>query len=256
MKFVALSLGFLSAASAFQASSVETRGSPSQLQMQVKDTSTSSADAASSSRKQFLQASSILGFTAAVNFLAPEPAFAKGRATLEKSFRRYAPRVVAGGVFYGNELRTLVEKNDWEGIKEALQDPPERTKEDLNKPDAGVAARAKAAGGFSDARVLVAADLLAASFSDSSISTKTRKMQGAVVRLREAVAGLKSVARQGLGEETSGGLFGIGGKKLSQAELAASAREYYVAGGTAWNEFVYDANDELAIQFDRFPYVK
>jgi hypothetical protein len=255
MKFVALSLGFLSVASAFQASSVQTRGSPSQLQMQVKD-STNNADAASSSRKEFLQASSILGFTAAVNLLVPEPAFAKGRATLEKSFRRYAPRVVAGGVFYGDELRTLVEKNDWEGIKSALSDPPERSKEDLNKPDAGVAARAKAAGGFSDARVLVAADLLAASFSDSSISAKTRKMQGAVARLREAVNGLKSVARQGLGEETSGGLFGIGGKKLSQAELAASAREYYVAGGTAWNEFVYDANDELAIQFDRFPYIK
>jgi hypothetical protein len=37
---------------------------------------------------------------------------------------------------YGDELRTLVEKNDWEGIKNAPSDPPERTKEDLNKPDA------------------------------------------------------------------------------------------------------------------------
>jgi hypothetical protein len=40
-----------------------------------------------------------------------------------------------------------------------------------------------------------------------------------------------------------GGL-GIGGK-FSQTER--KAREYYVAGGTAWNEFVHDANDELAI---------
>jgi hypothetical protein len=253
MKFVALSLGFLSVASAFQASSVETRGSLSQLQMQVKDTT--SSDAASSSRKEFLQASSILGFTAAVNLLAPEPASARGRATLEKSYLKYSPRIIAGGAFYGDELRTLVEKNDWEGIKNALQDPPDRTKEDLNKPDAGVAARAKAAGGFSDARVLVAADLFAASFSDRSISTKTKKMQGAVVRLREAVVGLQTVARQGLGEEV-GGIFGMGGKKLSPTELATSARTYYVAGGTAWNEFVYDANDELAVQFDRFPYIK
>jgi hypothetical protein len=253
MKFVTLSLGFLSVASAFQASSVDTRVSPSQLQMQVKDTN--SADAVSS-RKDFLQASSILGFTAAVTLFTPEPAFARGRATLEKSYQRYAPRVIAGGVFYGDELRTMVEKNDWEGIKNALQEPPPRTKEDLNKPDAGVAARAKLSGGFSDAKVLVAADLFAAAFSDRSISPKTKKMQDAVVRLREAVKGLQTTARQGLGEETSGGLFGMGAKKLSPTELAKNAREYYVAGGTAWNEYVYDANDELALQFDRFPYIK
>jgi hypothetical protein len=252
MKFATLSLGFLSVASAFQVSSIDSCVSPSQLQMQVKDTT--STDAVSS-RKDFLQASSILGFTAAVTLFTPEPAFARGRATLEKSYRRYAPRIIAGGNFYGDELRTMVEKNDWEGIKNALQEPPKRTKEDLNKPDAGVAARAKLSGGFSDAKVLVAADLLAASFSDNSISPKTKKMQDAVVRLREAVKGLQTTARQGLGEET-GGLFGMGAKKLSPTELATNAREYYVAGGTAWNEFVFDANDELALQFDRFPYIK
>jgi hypothetical protein len=254
MKFVTLALGFLSVVSAFQTSSVETRISRSQLQLQEKDTP--GADVVSSSRKEFLQASSILGFTAAVSLLTPEPAYARGRATLEKSYQRYSPRIIAGGVFYGGDLRQLVEKNDWAGLKNALQEPPERTKEDLNKPDAGVAARARQAGGFSDARVLVAADLFAAAFSDSAVSNKTRKMQGAVERLRDAVQGLQTVARQGLGEETSGGLFGMGGKKLSPTELATSAREYYVAGGTAWNEYVYDANDELALVFDRFPYIK
>jgi hypothetical protein len=255
MKCVTLSLGFLSVASAFQASSVDTRVSTSQLQMQVKDT-TSADGAVSSSRKDFLQASSILGFTAAVTLFTPEPASARGRATLEKSYQRYAPRISAGGLFYGDELRKLVEKSDWEGIKSALAEPPKRTKEDLNKPDAGVAARARLSGGFSDAKVLVAADLFAGAFSDGSISPKTRKMQGAVEKLRYAVKGLQTTARQGLGEETSGGLFGIGAKKLSPTELATNAREYYVAGGTAWNEFVYDANDELALQFDRFPYIK
>jgi hypothetical protein len=253
MKCVTLSLGFLSVASAFQASSVDTRVPTSRLQMQVKDTTSANAV---SSRKDFLQASSILGFTAAVTLFTPEPAFARGRATLEKSYQRYAPRISAGGLFYGDELRKLVEKSDWEGIKSALAEPPKRTKEDLNKPDAGVAARARLSGGFSDAKVLVAADLFAGAFSDNSISPKTKKMQDAVERLRAAVKGLQTTARQGLGEETSGGLFGIGAKKLSPTELATNAREYYVAGGTAWNEFVYDANDELALQFDRFPYIK
>jgi hypothetical protein len=60
---------------------------------------------------------------------------------------------------------------------------------------------------------VVAADLLAASFSDGSISKdKTRKIQGAVVRLRE-VAGLKVLRDRDLVAGES--LFGIGGKKLS-----------------------------------------
>jgi hypothetical protein len=132
----------------------------------------------------------------------------------------------------------------------------ENSGHDWFKVRAGVAARARQAGGFSDARVLVAADLFAAAFSDRSVLTKTKKMQGAVERLRDAVQGLQTVARQGLGEETPGGLFGMGGKKPSPTELATSARAYYVAGGTAWNEYVYDANDELALVFDKIPYIK
>jgi hypothetical protein len=50
-----------------------------------------------------------------------------------------------------------------------------------------VAARAKAAGGFSDARVLVAADLLPR--PSGQINLGQDQEDGAVVRLREAVAG-------------------------------------------------------------------
>jgi hypothetical protein len=57
----------------------ETRGSVSSDAGERYNTNA----AASSSRKEFLQASSILGFTAAVNLLAPEPAF-EDAATLEK----------------------------------------------------------------------------------------------------------------------------------------------------------------------------
>jgi hypothetical protein len=76
--------------------------------MQMKDTNIT--DAVSSSRNNFLQDSSILGFTAAVSLLTPEPAYARGRATLEKSYQRYSPRIIAGGVFYGGVMRQLVEQ--------------------------------------------------------------------------------------------------------------------------------------------------
>ena len=112
------------------------------------------------SRKDFLKSISVAGVATAASLLFQEPAFARGRATLEQSYQRYAPRIRAGGEFYNGELRKLIEKSDFQGIKNALQEPPKRKKEDLNKPDAGVAERARQAGGFSDARVLTAGKCL------------------------------------------------------------------------------------------------
>jgi hypothetical protein len=71
----------------------------------------------------------------------PQPALATGRATLDQSYQRYAPRIRAGGDFYGGELKQLVLKSDWTGIKNALQQIPDRTKQDLQKVDSGVAER-------------------------------------------------------------------------------------------------------------------
>ena len=187
---------------------------------------------------------------------APSPALARGRATLEQSYDRYGPRIRAGGTFYATDLKKLIASADFEGVKNALAEPPSRTKADLVKPDSGVAARARQAGQFSDARVLVAADLWAAAFSESSISAKTKKMQAAVADVRRVVEEMQSVSRQALGEEKSGGLFGIGAKKVDKKEAAKQLRELYVEGGNAWNEYVLAANDNLALQFDKFDYVK
>ncbi|GKY93182.1 hypothetical protein MPSEU_000286100 [Mayamaea pseudoterrestris] len=188
--------------------------------------------------------------------LSPQHAAARGRATLEQSYERYVPRIKAGGEFYGRDLKNLVGANDWSGIKKALADVPERTKEDLMKSDAGVAARARQAGGFSDARVLTAADLYAGSFSDNSITPKTKKMKAAIATVRTSVEGMQSVARQALGEEGGGGLFGLGKSKPNEVELEKKLREYYVAGGNAWNEYILAANDDLALKFDRLPFIK
>jgi len=122
----------------------------------VKTTSDDNDIVTDTSRQDFIKSVSVTGVAATASLLFQEPAFARGRATLEQSYQRYAPRVVAGGQFYNGELRKLIEKGDFEGIKNALQEPPKRKKEDLNKPDAGVAERARQAGGFSDARVLTA----------------------------------------------------------------------------------------------------
>jgi len=205
------------------------------------------------SRNQVLSTGIIVAGGLAFN---GQPAAARGRATLEKSYERYAPRIRAGGEFYAKDLRKLVEQNDWAGIKNALAEPPTRSKADLNKADAGVAARAKQAGGFSDARVLVAADLFAGAFSDNSISPKTKKMQSAIVETREVVVELQKTARLALGDEGGGGLFGFGAKKPNQAELSKQARSLYVNGGNSWNKYVMAANEDLALQFDRFEYIK
>lgn len=231
--------------------------SKTQLQMNSNENASSAGVVVSSTRKDFLKTSAVLGFTAAVNLLSAQPASARGRATLEKSYQRYAPRVIAGGEFYGGDLRKFIEKSDWAAVKISLQEPPKRKKADLNKPDAGVAERARLSGSFSDSRVLNAADLFAGAFSDNSISPKTKKMQASVEKVRTVIKGLQDVAAQGLGESTGGGFLGLGGgKKASPGELSKQARDLYVAGGNAWNEYVFAANEDLAQQFDKFPFIK
>jgi len=208
------------------------------------------------SRASFLSTSASSSLLAIILSSDPSPAFARGRATLEQSYDRYTPRINAGSKFYADDLKRLIEKNDWIGIKAATSDPPPRSKEDKAKIDGGIAERAAKAGGFSDARVLVAADLYAASFSDNKISAKTKNMKEKVAEVRSVVEGMNLAARQALGEEKAeGGLFGFGAKKPTEAELAQKVRKLYIEGGNAWNEYIYAANAELPVQLAKLPYL-
>ena len=109
----------------------------------------------SASRREVLESSVVAVGSAAV-LLLPQSAQARGFATLEQAYERYTPRIRKGGDFYSTDFKALVRKNDWSGIRNALQEVPKRERTDLSKPDAGVAERARQAGQFSDARVLVA----------------------------------------------------------------------------------------------------
>lgn len=205
-------------------------------------------------RKDFLVNTVLLSGVSALSFVSP--AEARGRATLEQSYERYTPRIIAGGQFYASDFRKMIEKADWNAIKAATSDPPKKTKEDRVKRDGGVSDRAKLAGQFSNARVTAACDLYAAAFSDNSISAKTKKMTEESQKLREVIDGLNRAAREGLGEESSGGFFGLGAKKPSQAELAKRVRQLYGEGGKAYNEYVFAANDELPLSLAKLPYLK
>ena len=80
-------------------------------------------------RKDFVKTMSV----ATVGVLGlGEPAFATGRATLEQSYERYAPRIKAGGAFYQGDFKGMVARGDWEAIKGATGNVPERQKEDLS----------------------------------------------------------------------------------------------------------------------------
>lgn len=195
----------------------------------------------------------LLSITTAVN---PQSVSARGFATLKNSYDRYTPRIVSGGEFYKSDLKSIIAKNDWAGLKSATSDPPKKTKADRAKADGGIAERAALAGGFSDARVLVAADLYAAAFSDNSVSAKTKNMQEKVAVLRDIVKKMNFLAKEALGEEKeSGGLFGMGSKKPTEAEIAKSVRTLYVEGGNAYNEFIFAANEGLPVDIGQLPFL-
>lgn len=192
----------------------------------------------------------------AATVLTPSPSFARGRATLEAAYDRYTPRIVAGGHFYAQDFKKMIEKNDFKAIIAATAEPPKKSKADRSKIDGGVSDRAAQAGGFSDARVLTAADLYAGAFSDNSISPKTKAMRKSVEKMREVVAGINAAAREASGEESGGGgLFGLGSKKASPKELAVTIRKLYLEGGQAYNQYIFDANDDLPVQLKKLPYL-
>ena len=192
----------------------------------------------------------------AATVLTPSPSLARGRATLEAAYDRYTPRIVTGGQFYAQDFKKMIEKNDFKAIIAATAEPPKKTKADRAKIDGGVSERAAQAGGFSDARVLTAADLYAGAFSDNSISPKTKAMRKSVEKMREVVAGINAAAREASGEESGGGgLFGLGSKKASPKELAVTIRKLYLEGGQAYNQYIFDANDDLPVQLKKLPYL-
>lgn len=193
--------------------------------------------------------------TGAAALLPPGPAYARGRATLDYAYDRYVPRIIEGGEFFKKDMATMIGRSDWAGIKNALAEPPKKTREDRSKVDGGVAERAAQAGKFSDSRVLVACDLFASTFSDNSISVKTKAMKKEVDQLRTVVEEMSLVARQALGEDTGGGFFGIGAKKGSKDELARNMKQLYVQGGQAWNRYVFAANEGLPVQLKKLPYL-
>lgn len=209
------------------------------------------------SRQEFMTAATSIAMGVSMGVsVGIEPAYARGRATLEQAIDRYYPRLETGGLFYSNDLKKAIEKNDWAAIKAATAEPPKRTKEDKSKLDGGVSERAAQAGGFSQSRVVAAADLWAASFSDNSISPKTKKMKEQTAILAEVSDGMSTAAKIALGEEKpSGGFLGFGAKAPSQAELAKEVRELYIKGGNAWNQYIFLANDDLPVQLKRLPYL-
>lgn len=81
-------------------------------------------------------------------------------------------------------------------------------------------------------------------------------MKAAVEKTRDIISEMQSVTRQALGEEKSGGLFGLGAKQPSQDELSKQIRQLYIEGGNSWNEYIFAANENLALQYDKFNFVK
>ena len=218
-------------------------------------TSQLNGEAGAQTRGDFISTAAVAVASAAI--INPlQPAYARGRATLEAAYDRYSPRIVDGGKFYKGQLFGAISKGDWKFIESATAEPPKKSKEDRALPDGGTAKRAALAGSFSDSRVLAAMDLFAATFSESSISPKTKAMKEEVEKLREVVLGLNKAARIALGEEKSGGgLFGIGGKAPSQGELTKEVKELYLKGGNAFNQYIFIANDGLPVQLAKLPFL-
>ncbi len=227
------------------------------LILPVMSFTSSHPSSAAHSRGDFISSAVVAVASAAVVVIPLQPANARGRATLEAAYDRYTPRIIDGGKFFKGQLYGAIGKNDWKSIETATAEPPKKSKEDRALPDGGIAKRAAQAGAFSDSRVLSAMDLFAATFSESSISPKTKAMQAEVAKLRDVVQELNKAARIAQGEgKAGGGFFGVGGKTPStKTDLATEVKDLYMKGGNAYNQYVYIANDGLPVQLNKLPFL-
>lgn len=108
-------LSILSGASAFTPNAAQTKSTNSHIGKEIQSTSTTDI-----SRQGFISAgavSTVALLIPTLPLLIPEPAVARGRATLEFAYDRYSPRLEAGGTFYAKDLKNAIAKNDWAAIK-------------------------------------------------------------------------------------------------------------------------------------------
>jgi hypothetical protein len=79
-----------------------------------------------STRADFLQHTLMAAGVTTVLLVGEQPALARGRATLEFAYEKYVPRIIAGGEFYKSKMKGLIGSSDFNGIKVALAEPPQK----------------------------------------------------------------------------------------------------------------------------------
>ncbi len=87
-------------------------------------TSQLDGEAGAQTRGGFISTAAVAVASAAI--INPlQPAYARGRATLEAAYDRYSPRIVEGGKFYKGQVFGAISKGDWKFIESATAEPPE-----------------------------------------------------------------------------------------------------------------------------------
>ena len=171
-------------------------------------------------------------FLAASGVVAPEPAEARGRSTQVASWSRYGARIQQFRSWLAGDLKAIIASADYEALKAATA------------PKKSILTS-----------YLGAMDLWASSYSDASPSQKTLRMLDDVVKLRQAQAELNVLALKATGEglKTTGGLFGMGGKKEevpSPAEMKKLLDAVKVAAIEAYNDYAVVNNEGHPFEVD------
>jgi len=94
--------------------------------------------------------------------MLPSEAFARGRGTQPAVFQRYQGRITSYGTFLKSELPKIIEAADWNALKEAVAADTKTKKGKIGKLYNGESAMS----------------LWAATYSETSITDKTKAMQG------------------------------------------------------------------------------
>ena len=163
---------------------------------------------------------------------SPLPAAARGRSTQVAAWSRYGARIQQLRSWLAGDLKAIIASSDYDALKTATA------------PKKSILSN-----------YLGAMDLWAATYSDASPSPKTLRMLDDVVKLRQAQAELNVLAMKATGEglKTTGGVFGLGGKK-EEVPTAGEMKKLLTAvqksAIEAYNDYAVVNNDGHPFEVD------
>lgn len=168
------------------------------------------------------------------------PANAEFRAAQKRTFFRFTPKLIAGSKFFGTDLKTAIEKDDW-GVVEGF------FKEYVSKYNKNDPSQVDGTDSYINNNLLRPMKVLSGSFAERGSSPKQKLLAEKELAFEDAMKSLEGCIKDTKGE----GFFASTIKMPTGKERTKQAIEAWKQGKVALNEYITALNDGLMLELNK-----